>query len=264
MEEYMKNYDQYHKKIVYKFILGYGGIGDCIKYFIHVLNLCIKYKIRLSYLISNIPLEKYLRLKYAKMYVTAEQIKTKEIAARDIPTLINDDNDIYHLVHPLIFFNDFSYETIHSIQDVFVFSEEVKLNRTQLLLPHYTNYLSLHLRLGDKFLETDVAYIQSKDDVRRYNETDVLHFIEENTDKIILFFCDNQQYKLKIKNKYKHIIITDGEIGHTGLYNTTHKQVLDTVTEFYIMTESEKIINAANSGFPIVASKFKNIPLISL
>ena len=262
MEDYMKNYDQYHKKIVYKFILGYGGIGDCIKYFIHVLNLCIKYKLRLSYLISNIPLEKYLRLKYEKMYVTAEQIKTKEITARDIPTLYDDD--IYHLVHPLIFFNEFSYETIHSIQDVFDFSEEVKLNRSQLLLPHYTNYLSLHLRLGDKFLETDVAYIQSKDDVRRYNETDVLHFIEENADKIILFFCDNQQYKLKIKNKYKHIIITEGEIGHTGLYNTTDKQVLNTVTEFYIMTESEKIINAANSGFPIVAAKFKNIPLISL
>jgi len=103
----MKNYDQYKKKIVYKFILGYGGIGDCIKYFIHVLNLCMKYQLRLSYLISNIPLEKYLRLKYAKMYVTAEQINTKDIAARDIPTLINDDNDIYHLVHPLIFLMNF-------------------------------------------------------------------------------------------------------------------------------------------------------------
>ena len=263
MEEYMKNYDHFSKKIVYKFILGYGGIGDCIKYFIHALNLCMKYKIRLSYLISNIPLEKYLRLKYDKMYVSAEHIKTKEIAAHDIPTLINDD-EIYHLVHPLIFFNEFSYVTIHSIQEVFVFSEEVKLNRTQLLLPHYTNYLSLHLRLGDKFLETDVAYIQSKNDVRSYNEPDVLNFIEENADKIILFFCDNQNYKLKIKNKYKHIIITEGEIGHTGLYNTTDKQVLDTVTEFYIMTESEKIINAANSGFPLVAAKFKNIPLISL
>ena len=57
----------------------------------------------------------------------------------------------------------------------------------------------------------------------------------------ILFFCDNNNYKLKIKKKYKNIIITDAQIGHTSLSNTTNKQILDAVTEFYLLTNSQLI-----------------------
>ena len=67
--------------------------------------------------------------------------------------------------------------------------------------------------------------------------------------------------KKKIKNKYNNIIILDYEIGHTSLSNTTYKQTLDTVTEFYILTNSDKIYAVTQSGFSIIASKFKNIPL---
>ena len=92
----------------------------------------------------------------------------------------------------------------------------------------------------------------------------IFKFIEENNDKNIIFFCDNNAYKLKIKKKYSNIMITNCVIGHTSLTNTTEKQVLDSVTEFYLMTNSDKIIMASRSGFSITASKFKNIILEQL
>jgi hypothetical protein len=49
-------------------------------------------------------------------------------------------------------------------------------------------------------------------------------------------------------------------IGHTSFSNTTKKQVLDAVTEFYILTKSDMIYGITNSGFSLMASKFNNIP----
>lgn len=260
----MKNFDSFKKIIVYNFELGSGGIGDCIKFFIFTLNFCIKYNYKLYYKINNILLEKYLILKYAKMYIKKDDIKNIFII-NHINSIPNIDSHYYNIVQPGIFYDYFNYDSINiNIQDVFEFTDEIKLNITNLLSQNITNYISIHLRLGDKYLETDKSFVLCTYDVRNYNETTLFKFIENNFDKNILFFCDNNSYKLKIKNKYNNVIITNCEIGHTSLSNTTDKQVLNSVTEFYLMTNSEKIIAASESGFSIVSSKFKNIPLIKL
>ena len=168
----------------------------------------------------------------------------------------------YIKVTPYTFYANFKYEDITiNIQDVFYFTDDV-INNRYILLPDISNYISLHLRLGDKYLETSSEFVLCKDDSRTYSEDNLFKFIEENCN--IIFFCDNNNYKRKIKEKYDKIIITKCDIGHTSLSNTTDKQVLDTITEFYIMTESQRIYYASNSGFSIIASKFKNIPLINI
>ena len=48
-------------------------------------------------------------------------------------------------------------------------------------------------------------------------------------------------------------------MAHTGLSNTTNKQVLDSITEFYLLTKSEHIYMASYSGFSLIASKFRNV-----
>ena len=91
-----------------------------------------------------------------------------------------------------------------------------------LFLNNDQNYISIHLRLGDKFLETDKVFVLCKEDVRTYNEEKLFELIEINYNKNILFFCDNNNYKLKIKTKYDKIIITDYDIGHTSLAVSTN------------------------------------------
>lgn len=263
MEDYLNQYDSFTKIIVYDFKKGDGGIGDCIKFFMHTLNLCMKHNVKLYYLINDNLLEKYLTLKHSKMYIAQSNIVGScNIREHDV---VNIKDGVYNIVKPCIFYNIYKDDTItRQCQEVFNFSEEVKINARILNVNNVGNYISIHLRLGDKHLETDKSFVCVKHDERIYNESKLFNFINDNCNKNIIFFCDNQTYKLKIKNKFNNVIILNCDIGHTSLSNTTDKQMLDAVTEFYLMTNSEQICSASHSGFSIMASKFKNIPIISI
>ena len=269
LDEYINNYDKFQTKIVYNFELGWGGLGDNIKFFMYILSLCIQHNVKLYYLINNTAIEKYIRLKYQKMYINKNDINESYYAKKfDISKLSRKE---YNMVNPFYFYNigvEYLYGNILlKCEDVFFFSNEVKQNSEKLLsdiLIKNIGYISIHLRLGDKYLETDKSFVMAKNDERDYDEEKFFLYIETNHDKPIIFFCDNNSYKLKIKKKYNNIIIINSDIGHTSLQNTTDKQTLDTISEFYIMTNSEKIIAASYSGFSKTASKFKNIPIDTL
>ena len=243
MEIYINKYENFEKKIIYDFNLGDGGLGDCIKFFMFILESCMKNNTRLYYKKNNIEIEKYIKLKYSKMY-------------------ISNNLDNVCIVKPQAFYSTVNYNFSINIQDVFYFTDEVKINCNKLILSNITNYISIHLRLGDKYLETDTNFICCKNDTRDFSEENIFKFIEDNYNKNIFFCCDNNNYKLKIKEKYKNIIITNCDIGHTSLSNTTQKQVLDSVSEFYILSNSDLIFCGSVSGFSITASLFKRIPLL--
>jgi hypothetical protein len=239
MENYIQNYNTYNKTVVYNFQLGDGGIGDCIKFFIFVLEDCIRNKKQLYYKKNNIALEKYIKLKH-NMYIDT------------VP-------EGAEIVTPGMF-----YSTIHTnftinVNEVFYFTDELITN-SKRLFPYDISYVSVHLRLGDKYLETPKNYIGCKEDTRSFSEEKIDEFINQYQSHIF-FCCDNNAYKLKMKEKH-NILITNCNIGHTSLSNTTNSQVLDAITEFYIMTNSTTIYAASYSGFSIMAAKFNNIPLI--
>ena len=247
MDDYINNYDSYNEKIVYNFLLGDGGIGDCIKFFMFILESCIKNNKRLYYKINNIEIEKYIKLKYDKMYI--DECAIKQLDCTTIAT-------------PQMFYSSVDYNYSININEVFYFTDEVKINCSKLFPLDITNYISIHLRLGDKYLETDKNCVLVPHDARGYCEEKIYRYIEDNDDKNIFFCCDNSTYKNKIKTKYNKLIISNCDVGHTSLSNTTQKQILDAITEFYILTQSEIIYAGSTSGFSVVASKFCNIPLI--
>ena len=247
MDSYISNYDSFTKKMVYDFKLGDGGIGDCIKFFMFVLVSCIKNNTRLYYKKNNIEIENYIGLKYDKMYIDEDKIKQL---------------DCVEVVNPYMYHSTINYDYNININEVFYFTDEVKINCKNLFPENINNYISIHLRLGDKYLETENHYVLCKNDIRTFKEENIYKFIEENYSENIFFCCDNNNYKIKLKEKYNNIIITNCDIGHSSLSNTNKKQILDAITEFYILTNSKMIFAASQSGFSIVASKFNNISLI--
>jgi hypothetical protein len=260
MENYLQNYDTFETKIVYDFSVGCGGIGDLTKFFMVLLNLCIKYNIKIHYLKHNLPIEKYIKLINSNLYISNEEIINNTQTLTNLSDIQNLKSNVYYLINPSCFYTSFTYDDIYfPLQTIFYFSDDVILNVSKNF--NYNDYISIHLRLGDKYLETDKSFIQCPEDTRTYNEYKLYKFIENNYDKNIYFVCDNKGYKLKLKEKYNKLIITDYDIGHTSFYNTTDLQILNTVSEFYILTNSLKIYVASYSGFSIMASKFKNIIL---
>ena len=263
MNNYLKNYDSLTKKIVFKFGIGNGGIGDLTKFFTYLLQLCITHKIKLHYLLMNNPVDKFLKLNFEKMYITNENI-INPVNINDINEITNIQPDVFYTISPCTFYNVINiYEEINiPLQKIFYFTDEIILSANNFI--NTTNYISIHLRLGDKYLETDKQYVLCILDTRDYNEENLFKFIEQNSTKNILFFCDNNKYKLKIKDKYNFVNITNYDIGHTSLSNTTDLQFFNTVQEFYLLSNSEHIYKASYSGFSIMASKFKNIPILDI
>lgn len=243
MENYINNFDSYTDCIVYNFEIEFGGIGDCIRYFMYILECCMKNNQRLYYKKNNIEIENYLKLIYDFMYID-------EISSRNYN--IVGPQDYYKYAHLL--------DSNIKISDVFYFSNEIIENSKIIFPPDITNYISIHLRLGDKFLEIPQNYIIVKDDERQFNEENINKKIEEYKNETIFFCCDNNSFRNKIKERYNNIIITTGEIGHTSFSITSKKQVLDTITELYLLANSQKICAASHSGFSIIASLFNQIP----
>jgi hypothetical protein len=254
MEEYMSNFQSYKEIIIYDFNLNSGGLGDFFQFFRYILSHCIPYKKRLYYKKNNIEIENYIKFKYDIMNITDETIL-----------------DNYKIVTPFMFYgqnNDYpvNSEYFLYLDDIFYFSNEIIINSQKIFPSNITNYISIHLRLGDKYLEIPFEDIYCKDDSRDFSEEKINNIIEENMNECILFCCDNNAFRQKIKKKYNNVYISSGEIGHTTYITTTKKQVLDTVTEFYLLINSKKIYAASRSGFSYSASIFKNnqIPYISL
>ena len=263
MEEYLQACNSYNKHIIYDFHVGCGGIGDCIKYYMLLLNLCIQYKYRLYYLIQSIPIESYLRLKHPSMYIQTLPNSRRLHTPDDLHTI---GNNTYAIVEPSLFYSEVELDTdlcTIPFQDVFDFAEEVKLH-SKHIMPPITNYISIHLRMGDKYLETDKTYVQCKQDTRDYVQERLFQYIEQHSKESLVFFCDNGAYKQMICKRYNFILVTSSSIGHTGLRNTSPKQILDAITEFYLMTQSKQICAVSKSGFSSMASKFGPIPLETL
>ena len=263
MEKYLENYNNLQKNVVFCFCKSYGGIGDLTKFFTLILQFCIEHDIKLHYLITDSSVISYLKLKYENMYITSDKI-TESIDIKNIDELwtIPLNPNVYYIITPFACYlipDIFTKITI-PLNKIFYFSDDIKEYAKKLI--NHPSYISIHLRLGDKFLETDHAYVLCHNDVRIYDEEKLFNFIEQNKEKTILFFCDNKKYKFDIKQKYPFIVITELDIGHTSLLNTTEIQVFNTVIEFYLLTNSQQMYVASESGFGIMASKFNNIPLI--
>ncbi len=253
IKNYIKNYDNLTKKLIYHFEYGMGGIGDYFKFFMYALRYCINNNIRL-YLSIKHDLDRYVKLKYDKMYINIDNIKYITLNKyKDMEKI--DDKNIYKIC-PFVLYDvqkEVYENAINSkLDDIFYFTDEITENFLN------DKYISIHLRLGDKYLETDKNFIICKDDDRSYNKSKLNKFIEERKDKNIYFFCDNYLFKKNIKEKYPYINIIDVKIGHTSLLNVTQDETKNSIIEFYILSKSEKIYWASWSGFSLMASRFFN------
>lgn len=254
MEAYISKYDSLERTIIFHFYVGIGGIGDSLKYFLYILNICIEHHIKLQLLTDSL-VNNFLKLNYEKMYATPHKVVNPiYIEITDIP---NIHPNINYMITPDKAYGCLDvYERLVCPSEVFGFTEEVKTNINIDL-----NYISIHLRLGDKHLDTDKSWVLCKDHERLYDEDRLFNFIEANRDKKIIFFCDSDSYKKKIKSKYDFITTINRPIGHTSLGNTTTEQVFNTVVEFYLLSNSQHIYTASESGFSMMASKFYNSPI---
>jgi hypothetical protein len=255
MEEYLLNRPTYLKKVIFVIRYYEGGIADFIKFFLFLIQLCIQKQLKIYFAITDLRLNKWLKLKYPEFYY----IPNNEVILDDISQLDMLDVNIDYTVYPKILYSTFSYDKLYlKGSDIFTFSSEIiELSKGFSL----EKYVSIHVRLGDKFLEIPLEQNQCINDVRHFNEEAVLECIQQNPG--ILVFCDNLKYKQKLQQTYK-IELTAFKIGHTCLPTTSDEVVMDSLTEFYILAKSQHIFISNDSGFSKMAANFYNVPFTIL
>ena len=255
LTEYLNECDSYSKKLVYKFGKTNGGIGDLTKFFTYLLQLCIGHKIRLYYLLTGDPIDKYIKLD-KRFYIS---VVKHELTIHSIYELPNMMDNILYVIHPSVLYNveQLYDKLLIPLCELFSFSQEV-LTRAE---PYLSDYVSVHLRLGDKYLETNKHYVLVHNDERSYDEAKLFSFLEKQN---VFFFCDNKSYKQRVKRMFDHTKITDFDIAHSSFLNTTDSQMIDGLAEFYLLSKSKHIYKASYSGFSIMASKMYNCPISDL
>jgi hypothetical protein len=209
------------------------------------------------------------------MYITKTDLNSVDIGGdisdvKEIPEILQDK---YYYVQANILYAHFSMDQSGThrgqrgaaripfkLEEIFYFTPEVILNVPKIF-KSVNEYISIHIRLGDDMMvgkELDYPY-----DTRSYNYNKLTNFIK-NSNKTIFLACDNVAFRNDIKSKFSNIVITDYDIGHTSWVKTTELQTLNTLSEFYLLSNSKEIYIASYSGFSIMASKFKNIPIYDL
>lgn len=277
IENYMKNYDTFDKHLIYNFGIDVksGGIGDLTSFFTHLLKLCIDNNIKLYYLVKNSFIEKYLKLKYDKMYITDVDINSANIGnINHLDEISGILPDKYYYVRPDILYSKFSMDRSGThrgqrgaamipfkLKEIFYFTPEVITNIPEIFKT-VDEYISIHIRLGDDSMVGKELNYNS--DTRVFNYHKLTNFIFKNSDKNIFLACDNITLRNEIKEQFSNIMTTNYDISHTAWKNTTELQTLNTLSEFYLLSNSKEIYLGSYSGFSIMASKFKNIPIFDI
>jgi len=266
LDEYFAKYDTFTKTFVVNCGIGAGGLGDITRTVLYLLEICKQHNVRFYYN-TNSSIFNYLIPKYQKLFIPYDVASSISEPIKIFKTsdIAHIEPNKFYIANPEIAYQDFCDNMLYNsfqytLSDVFYFSDIVQANAKKYVKED-TAYISIHLRLGDKYLETDPKYVVCKRDARAFDEAALFSLIEKNAHKTIYFFCDNNKYKETIKDKYSFVNTINYPIGHTSLYNTTPVQILNTITDFYLLSKSEHIYSISWSVFPIMAANYKGTPI---
>lgn len=256
------------KKLLFRFPLTNGGIGDMIKFFICALDIAIRYDLRICFLKSDNPITKYLISRCEHIYIEDKELDGSSI----IP--VQQYNQIEELsrnidagstiqVSPHIFYDIPIYEIVdkYNISEIFKFTDDIYQMKKDNNISE--EYVSVHIRRGDKHIEAASSVKQVPHDSRPFDQTNFDNMVNNlfTDNKAVMLFSDSMVFKKMMSKKFDKLQCLDLKIGHTTWTNTSDEQIKNTVFEFYILCNSVKIIANCVSGFSKMASAINKIDI---
>ncbi len=142
------------------------------------------------------------------------------------------------------------------------FSPTIELNnrieyvmRSVHCMPTEQPFKVIHIRFGDKFIHNNVY----DDDLYNKYYAKISEIINADTTVNYILMSDSTTISQKLKNNLHTLYYWDNEKVHIGdLLNNADNAILDTLTDFFIMSKSNEIISNG-SGFSNAVSVIYNI-----
>jgi hypothetical protein len=273
IKKYLSSFNDYNNTVV--FVSTIGGIGDNLRSLMFIFSYCLENKIKFLYK-DVLHTDKFFKIRYNELKYNGDELPEKiNGAIKPTHKFSINNNKIKitpELNNDLIFVNS---TTIRNIEhrhgnnsvvkyffkwsQIFCFSDIIK-DESKKIINIDENYISIHIRLGDKYLENlKLVEFEKKctrvKDIEEAEKT-VTNKILELKNNTIFFTCENLSFKKKIKHKYNNIIINEDEIAHTNKRNTNYENTKNTIIDFYILCNSNKIFGLSRTGFSEVAQYY--------
>lgn len=272
------------KIVIHKHFLGGGGIGDFIRASLSFYSICKKncfeYYINFD---ENKILEKcFIYKEVPKIYLSNNYVKISlpqlgEIMNEDVfITKINEHNEkiIYLYSNAIgiekseninLIINEYFSNILRPSEKV---QNYINLCYSKLKISD-NNYLSVHIRCGDKYIDPDNnnytsidsrINMEDNDIYNKYNNSIQKFKNDYNIDIPIIIHSDSDLFKknlLKINNEYKIIDIKVSHISEQiGLKD--EDSFISTIAEFFILVNARIIFTPYTySGFSHIASIIK-------
>jgi hypothetical protein len=266
------------------------GFGDFIRTCYFINQFSEKYNIKVSFHINDHPVKKYLK------YFESNELINK-IISKNIPFFnklnyeyVNDNNIIKYKYQNI---NDILINYLNSLQlydgNVYLYlinhpNEEYIKDKhrekiAEILQP--TDYLNnkvlyamdclklnkgkfkvIHVRIEDECLNNDYAILNSRINYILY----ILKSVIFETDNDIFLISNNNQLKNAIIQIIPKIKTIFNDITHIAYKNTSEEQIINTLKDFYIMSNSNCIYSFSvyqhGSGFSKWCAVTYNIPYV--
>lgn len=301
------NNDKDQQTVLYYVDYRSGGLCDILKFLNLVIYLCEKHKLNLKILITTY-LRHFLKIDKSLLFDLNDKNKINNILTKKTNWLkyysqkhttfrdfVNNYKNKYLIIDPVDLFRlrnidyelpiDINYKDgfdqsniFYNILDFINFNDEV-YNRYNDTIQKYNvteSFYCIHLRCGDKYLESKPINTYYCGNDKRYNDInniilrvkDAINSIDDgNTNKnSIILFCDNSCVKKIIRSKFKNIIIIDSNIIHVGYdYSKTdieHDKIkngfIDTLVDFIYLINSKETHAITYSGFSLYSAFLSN------
>lgn len=263
------------KNIKYKNEIGSNmfGFGNIIQGIIALNKYCKKnnYELYLDaqnhllndyLLINNNPYKEFIKDNSNNIFFLLDKYYVE--GAPDISLFINNHN----INTPMILYTNLSYfekidnEDKNYIKENFLKPNYLIERNINYLLLNYNykdNYEILHCRLDDsEFTEKN----NSSKYLEIYNK--IKKFINKNT----ILLSNSEFFKKYIKDNYPEIFFLNTKSAHLGYKDSNILDVIDTLSEFFIITRSSKIYTYSEykwiSTFVKTVNDIYDIPLIDI
>jgi hypothetical protein len=244
------------------------GFADYLRGTIALYNLSKNYGYKLL-INGNHPLFKFI--KPNENIISSEEESCSEILELLPPLSYNDiyrelnnifnsgksfsvmTNSFYNLnMNHLSNWGKISIECRFFLKNIFTPSTEIETKMAYIFdtiynIKHDEKFKVIHLRLGDNFIHNDVYDYN----LHEMYYTKINRIINNNTEDIkYVLISDSAFVAKKIKANLNKICYWDNQKIHIGdLINNTGSSLMDTLTDFFIMSKATEIISNGSSGF---------------
>lgn len=249
----------------------YWGLGDLIRGTIRLFQLHKELNFKFEVNLILHPISKFINTKPSDYdeFIQNNKNNIEFILTENVENYIKNSSEdiIFFSTNSLCKYEEITDECKYFIKNLLTPNDELNQYIDNIVERHNLNgFEIIHYRLGDKYFNDD------KTDINLKIFKPLINKILFNHNDKSVFLSDSKIFKSKFKLltnvlKNKDITILDLNICHLGYENDLDK-IKDTLTEFFIITKSNKIktysVYPWISGFVFWISIIYNIPLINI